>query len=283
MIRKFTLLFLLTSGILVSFAQKTGSITLITEKNNPLIFYLDNVRQNDTAVSAIRITGLKDNYYLVRSVKADTLYYSRNLVVGDMNENPMDVTYIIKSLPEGKTKTSLYSMMPPDDNFIAPKSLFVMNLKLPSPGMDSSLRVIKKKKIKGLTISQSDKQKADVVEEKSKAIIKKTKVNNEKKPPVKKCNGWPIVKKDFDLVVKTISESKNETLKLKNAKSLINGSCFLVNQLDEIVQLFPTEISKLEFLQFAYAFTIDRPNYNKFEKYFKSEKLRLEFLKIHGE
>lgn len=283
MIRKFTLLFILTSGILVSFAQKTGSITLITEKNNPLIFYLDNVRQNDTAVSAITITGLKDNYYLVRSVKADTLYYSRNLVVGDMNENPMDVTYIIKSLPDGKTKTSLYSMMPPNDNFTAPKSLLVMDIKLPSPGMDSSLRVIKKKKIKGLTISQGDKQKADVVEEKSKAIIKKTEVTNVKKPPVKKCNGWPIAKKDFDLVVKTISESKNETLKLKNAKSLINGSCFLVNQLDEIVQLFPTEISKLEFLQFAYAFTIDRPNYNKFEKYFKNEKLKSEFLKIHGE
>ncbi len=308
------------------FAQKSGSITIISDSSIPLIIYLDNVKQNDSAVSQIRIEGLTDMYYRVRGIRGDTSYFDRYLLVVGYDDKLLDATYKVRRIITGRIRVSLYAMLPADNNFKAPSSLYVMKEKIgddllaenspPKPKFDSSW--IEEQKT--LLEDPENKKKNEVVKKDNKTVKKdvdepiKTSVKNAPNPQkisnnnsastivvakanieqpakttvktgvaVKKCNGWPITKKDFDLLKKTILESKSESIKLKNAKSLITGSCFLVNQLDEITELFKSEESKLNFVKFAYGYTIDRPNFSRLEKHFTTAKNREEFSAIHGE
>ncbi|MEO5968233.1 MAG: DUF4476 domain-containing protein, partial [Ferruginibacter sp.] len=294
-------LFYLMPGFL--FAQKTGSITIISDSTIPLIIYLDNVKQNDSAVSQIRIEGLTDKYYRVRGIRGDTSYFDRYLLVVGYDDKLLDATYKVRRIITGRIRVSLYAMLPANNNFWAPSSLYVMKVKAgddllaenspPKPKFDSTWIVEQK-----AMLEDPDNKNENAVVKKDNKTVKKevdepirTSVKNVPNPQkisnnnsastivvskanieqpakttvktgvaVKKCNGWPITKKDFDLLKKTILESKSEVIKLKNAKTLITGSCFLVNQLDEITELLKTEDSKLDFVKFAYGYTIDRPN-----------------------
>ena len=310
-------LFYLVPGFL--FAQKSGSISIISDSSIPLIIYLDNVKQNDSAVSQIRIEGLTDKYYRVRGIRGDTSYFERYLFVVGYEDKLLDATYKIRRLNTGRIRVSLYAMLPTDYNFKAPSTLYVIKGKIgtddvaenssPKPKFDSSwiaqqkalledpeIRNDKKVIKNQNSIVKKDDKKISSSATKSpssKAITKDIppSAKNEKKltatakPGIalKKCNGWPITKKDFELLKKTISESKTENIKLKNAKSLITGSCFLVSQIDEITALLKSEEAKLDFVQFAYSYTIDRPNYPRLEKYFTSQKNKEQFSLIHGD
>ena len=303
------------------FAQKPGSLTIISDSSVPLIFYVDNIKQNDSAVSMIRIEGLTDKYYKVIALHKDTAFINRYLVVGGIDEQLVDATYRVRRLNTGRTRVSLYAMFPANPNFRGPSSLYVTKIKLGNENIaaeiasnqtqSDTVKVRKQmattalnpeiktesKVVKGKnrTVNSEDRKaknsqeniagskpvsKSSLIKDKAESQVKPQQKN---KVPLKKCNGWPITKKDFDLLKKTIMESKNEDIKLKNAKSLITGSCFLVSQLDEITALLKAENSKLDFVKFAYSFTIDRPNYNRLEKYFTTTKSKEEFSMIHGD
>lgn len=86
--------------------------------------------------------------------------------------------------------------------------------------------------------------------------------------PSKKCNDWPMMKADFQHAKKGVEEAKNEKQRLVKAKDMANANCLLVSQISEVSALFTDEKLKLEFVQYAYGFTIDKNNYQRLEKLF---------------
>ena len=100
------------------------------------------------------------------------------------------------------------------------------------------------------------------------------KPDSHKSTAVKKCNGWPLVKDDFDKLKLQVAEARNESAKLKAAKNIAAGNCLLVSQILQICSLFPSEVAKLEFAEYVYQYTLDRQNFSRLKELFKESSLR---------
>ena len=98
-----------------------------------------------------------------------------------------------------------------------------------------------------------------------------TKPVGEPERPLKKCNDWPMMKEEFQKIKLSVMEVKDETLRLKKAKSMSSDNCLLVSQVSEVAVLFTRETTKLDFVKFAYASTIDRPNFDRLKKLFADQ------------
>jgi hypothetical protein len=100
----------------------------------------------------------------------------------------------------------------------------------------------------------------------AKAEVKK--VDKAEAYPSKKCNDWPMMKADFLNARKSVEDAKTDKLKLAKAKEMATANCLLVSQISDVSALITDEKMKLEFVQYAYGFTIDKNNYQRLEKLF---------------
>lgn len=117
-----------------------------------------------------------------------------------------------------------------------------------------------------------DRKEVKVAEIKTVSKPDTDKTNNVTLVPIKKCTGWPVAKEDFDKAKAAVVVASSPELKLKEAKSLAAVNCLMVTQVSELTQLLQTEDARMNFIKFAYAFTIDRQNYSKLKSYLKDGK-----------
>lgn len=89
--------------------------------------------------------------------------------------------------------------------------------------------------------------------------------------PFKKCNDWPMMKSDYLKAKALVETGKNDKQRLEKAKKMAESNCLLVSQISDMCGLFSDDNQKLEFVKYAYGFTIDRNNYARLEKLFSNK------------
>jgi hypothetical protein len=123
-----------------------------------------------------------------------------------------------------------------------------------------------KKEVKSETAPAAKKDVKPAATKEAKAEVKK--VDKAEAYPSKKCNDWPMMKADFLNARKSVEDAKTDKLKLAKAKEMATANCLLVSQISDVSALITDEKMKLEFVQYAYGFTIDKNNYQRLEKLF---------------
>lgn len=99
--------------------------------------------------------------------------------------------------------------------------------------------------------------------------------------PSKKCNDWPMMKADFQKARQVVEEAKNDKQRLVKAREMATAHCLLVSQISDVSTLITDEKMKLDFVQYAYGFTIDKNNYQRLEKLFTAPEHMQAFKKFY--
>lgn len=123
-----------------------------------------------------------------------------------------------------------------------------------------------KKEVKSETAPAAKKEVKPAAAKEAKAEVKKQ--DKAEAYPSKKCNDWPMMKADFLNARKSVEDAKTDKQKLAKAKEMAAANCLLVSQISDVSALITDEKMKLEFVQYAYGFTIDKNNYQRLEKLF---------------
>lgn len=303
--------------IAVTSETKPGSLNIFSQNGDKFFLFLNGVKQNTTAQSNIRISGVPGMYYNVKIVFKDNKIapiVKNNLSVSDADDVLMDATYRIRRDKTGKPKLNFYSMLPVKDNFVAPAGMYVQQFSKPAQDVVSTPAAEPKKEVtpvKGTItnikiteggssttkttgkssvstgstkkVAENSKSNTDNATNSGKAVATAGKEEPAKTttiPENKKCNGWPMGKGDLVAAKKAISEAEKEEEKLSAAQEIIASNCLLVSQVTEFCSLFKSEKSKLAFAKYAYKFTIDRKNYAEVNKALSLEKSKKELDKF---
>ncbi|HRN91594.1 MAG TPA: DUF4476 domain-containing protein [Ferruginibacter sp.] len=123
-----------------------------------------------------------------------------------------------------------------------------------------------KKEVKSEAAPVVKKEVKPAAAKEAKAEVKKE--DKAEAYPSKKCNDWPMMKADFLNARKSVEDAKTDKQKLAKAKEMAAANCLLVSQISDVSALITDEKMKLEFVQYAYGFTIDKNNYQRLEKLF---------------
>ena len=346
---------------LLTNAQQTGSLTIVSEQGDPFYLYLNGQKMNETATTKIRLDGLSGEYYTVKAdfKSASITAITKRLYLLDANDRMSDATYRIKKDKSGKARFAFYSMQSPNPAFGSEEGLLVIRfnnqtadstpiekpetkateMKNDEPALLTNVKGAKvslpaEKSSPGNVKAEQSAPKPDNVQQPAKpspkpavttpvvkaeqkksvdtaavVVVKKEKqtefgkkvpekplstiedVKDQKattKTPVKeeaypskKCNDWPMMKADFLTARKSVEEAKTDKLKLVKAKEMAQDNCLLVSQISEVSTLFTDEKLKLEYVKFAYGFTIDKNNYQRLEKLFTATENISAFKKFH--
>jgi hypothetical protein len=81
---------------------------------------------------------------------------------------------------------------------------------------------------------------------------------------------------NFEMQITEISRVKFEDQKLSAAQELVNNNCLKVNQIEEILDLFTFDNSRLEIAKLAYSNTYDQLNFEKLYDLFSFESSKVE-------
>jgi hypothetical protein len=159
----------------------------------------------------------------------------------------------------------------------------VMNSKKPKVVKDSSSNINKQ--------STTTKKEKSVVA-KNKKDVKSTAVPEIKAPEAQKpvkdlvivepadwsCDhGWPMHKANFDRMLDSIAILNSDVEKIKKAKVLAQKNCLVTDQVFEIASRIDASDLRVEWIKFAYKYTIDIVHYSKLGSLIKDEKQKDQF------
>lgn len=278
----------------LSFAQ-SGNLTVFGDQT-PFMLYVNDIQQNATPETHIRINGIPSTYITIKIIFQDPAIPAitrKNIGLADIDNNMLDVIYRLKKEKDGKIKFQFYGNAPAGRSI--PDSITqVFNYRsgsevvVPEKGIQKKeTDKIIKKPVDIVTKDIKSETPLNIEKKKDPAIVKKENNHPAARPiekptafkavsvpaaPLKKCTGWPVAKEDFDKAKALVLTANSDDLKLKEAKSLASANCLMVSQVLEITELFKTEAVRIVFIKFAYAFTIDRQNYIKLKSSVKDVK-----------
>ncbi len=278
-----------------SLLAQTGNLTVFSEQL-PFKLYINEIQQNQKSGTHLRISEIPSAYINLKIVFEDPALPAitkKNVGLADVDNLMLDVIYRLKKEKDGKIKFQFYGNAPagrskPDsitevikyktitETPASEKTALTM---IADPGSkkptDNTIKVVSQQ---SPVIDQKNKNlpaaKTEIKNQTTKPVIQKAEVKPvaHLQAPIKKCTGWPVAKDDFDKAKAVVLAANSEDLKLKEAKTLAAANCLMVSQVSELTELLQSENAKFSFIKFAYAFTIDRQNYNKLKLSLKEVK-----------
>lgn len=90
-------------------------------------------------------------------------------------------------------------------------------------------------------------------------------------------HGWPMHKANFDRMLDSIALLNSDFEKLKKAKVLAQKNCLVTDQIFEIASRIDASDLRVEWIKFAYKYTIDIVHYSKLGSLIKDEKQKDQF------
>jgi hypothetical protein len=90
-------------------------------------------------------------------------------------------------------------------------------------------------------------------------------------------HGWPMHKANFDRMLDSIAILNSDVEKLKKAKVLAQKNCLVTDQVFEIANRIDATDLRVEWIKFAYKYTIDIVHYSKLGSLIKDEKQKDQF------
>ncbi len=295
MMRLFFLWFIFLPSLVYAQQTGTGSLNVFSEQGDAFFLFLDGKKQNENAVSSIRVEGLSALAYEVKLVfeKPEIApIQKKNVYISDGDDVLMDAYYRI-SRTSSIPKWRFYAMNPSgistkNDNVLVIKpneniSNVPDSIQNPKPVLVKDIPALpsKEEQVKITTATPESavenpvsKSVSTVKKENQKTIPEKNQSAANKNVAVKPftirepenwvCrNEWPMWKVDYSNAKKDIAEAKTDQIKLEKAKALVNKNCLSSDQVAEIGSLFLMENTKLDFAKFAFNHTIDIRNYQK--------------------
>lgn len=131
---RFLLITLLALCPYTNFAQ--SSLTIFSEDGYRFYLILNGQKQNNVAMTNVRIDGLAQPQYAVKILFEDPSKpeISKNIPVVDPGTNDFaDVTYKIKTNKDGELKMRYFSATPVVPNYVPPADVYVMHYGQPAP------------------------------------------------------------------------------------------------------------------------------------------------------
>lgn len=131
---RFLLITLLALCPFTNFAQ--SSLTIFSEDGYRFYLILNGQKQNNVAMTNVRIDGLAQPQYAVKILFEDPSKpeISKNVPVVDPGTNAFaDVTYKIKTNKDGELKMRYFSATPVVPNYVPPADVYVMHYGQPAP------------------------------------------------------------------------------------------------------------------------------------------------------
>jgi hypothetical protein len=159
----------------------------------------------------------------------------------------------------------------------------VVNPKKPKVAKDSASNVKKqsittKKEKEGATDKKKDVKSQVVPELKVPEAQKLVKDLIIVEPADWACDhGWPMHKANFDRMLDSIAILNSDVEKLKKAKVLAQKNCLVTDQVFEIANRIDATDLRVEWIKFAYKYTIDIVHYSKLGSLIKDEKQKDQF------
>lgn len=131
---RFLLITLLALCPFTNFAQ--SSLTIFSEDGYRFYLVLNGQKQNNVAMTNVRIDGLAQPQYAVKILFEDPSKpeITKNIPVVDPGTNAFaDVTYKIKTNKDGELKMRYFSATPVVPNYVPPADVYVMHYGQPAP------------------------------------------------------------------------------------------------------------------------------------------------------
>lgn len=274
--------------------QPTGSLTFFSEDGDKFYVILNGERQNDVAQTNIRIEDLPQPYYSTRIIFDDKSIadISKNTMLANADGVLMDATYRIKKDRNGKRVLRAYSVIPAQQDFIAPPGMYVRNFGAPGnttvvsgPGgtvqqtttlTTNTADVNYHANVGGVNMNVTVND--PLVTQTTTTTTTRDHYYQDPPPPGNNggCNGWPMNNGDFNSALAAIDDASFDETKVTTAKSIADNNCLSADQIASICNKLSFESSKLDFAKYAYARCTDRNNYFKVNKVFSFDSSKTE-------
>ncbi len=310
---KSLLLLLVALCPFVTFAQ--SSLTIFSEDGYKFYLVLNGQRQNNVAMTNVRIDGLSQPQYAVKIIFEDNTKpeISRNLpTVNPENNQFADVTYKIKTNNKGELKMRYFSATPVMPDYVAPPDVYVMHYGQPAPppppvmgggttvtqttvtqttgtpvgGVGANINVGGAGVNMNINISDptmgmggsSTVTRTTTTTTSTDMGYHDNQYNNAPPPPPSRGGGcnFAMNPTDFRSALETVKKASFEETKLSTAKTVLSSNCMSTDQITQICKQFSFEESKLDFAKFAHARCTDPGNYFKIGNIFSFDASRTE-------
>ncbi|MEY4703059.1 MAG: hypothetical protein RIR96_956 [Bacteroidota bacterium] len=293
------LLAILFFAPIVGFAQfqQGGTLNIFSEDGDKFTLILNGEKQNETPQTNVRIEELPQPYYNAKVIfedKALAPISKNSLMITDADGKFMDVTYKIRKDKQNKPKMNYFSMIPVQENFIAPSGVYVHRFGQPfGPAVVTTQGVGVGVTRTTTTTTQSNTVGANVnvgglnmsvsiqdpdadfgttthtttttTHHQSGGGIPRQQTTQQ----TRGCSGnWAMSAANFNDAKNTIDEGAFDDTKLSTAKSIVTSNCLSTDQIMQICRLFSFEENKLAFAKFAYPYATDPRNYFKINNVF---------------
>lgn len=274
------LFFILTA---IAQPQPVSNLTIFSEDGDKFFLVLNGERQNNVAQTNLRIEDLPQPYYNAKIIFEDKTIPEINknyLQLADANGAMMDVTYKIKKdKNNGKVTLKYFSMIPVQQNYIAPSNVTVVRYGTPVPATtvtQTTTQVTTPNTVNtsvnvpgvSMNVTINDPTIQTTTTHTTTTTTHQTEVVNEQPVPVG-CNGsYPMGSGDFASALGTIKNQGFADTQLKTAKQIASSNCLSCNQISEICKVFGFEETKLDFAKFAYDHCTEQKNYFKINNVF---------------
>lgn len=311
---RFLLITLLALCPFTNFAQ--SSLTIFSEDGYRFYLVLNGQKQNNVAMTNVRIDGLAQPQYAVKILFEDPSKpeISKNIPVVDPGTNAFaDVTYKIKTNKDGELKMRYFSATPVVPNYVPPADVYVMHYGQPAPppppGMGGTTvtqtTVTQTTGTTGMgganisvgggmggvnmNINISDPVLGGGTTTTTRTTTTTTSTDlgysdgggyhdNPPPPPPSRGNNcrFAMDASSFRSAKETVSKASFDETKLSTAKTILTSNCMSSDQVIAICNLFSFEASKLDFAKYAYERCTDRGNYFKVGNIFSFDASRTE-------
>lgn len=311
---RFLLITLLALCPFTNFAQ--SSLTIFSEDGYRFYLVLNGQKQNNVAMTNVRIDGLAQPQYAVKILFEDPSKpeISKNIPVVDPGTNAFaDVTYKIKTNKDGELKMRYFSATPVVPNYVPPADVYVMHYGQPAPppppGMGGTTvtqtTVTQTTGTTGMgganisvgggmggvnmNINISDPVLGGGTTTTTRTTTTTTSTDmgysdgggyhdNPPPPPPSRGNNcrFAMDASSFRSAKETVSKASFDETKLSTAKTILTSNCMSADQVIAICNLFSFEASKLDFAKYAYERCTDRGNYFKVGNIFSFDASRTE-------
>jgi hypothetical protein len=309
---RFLFITLLSLAPLSMFAQ--SSLTIFSEDGYKFYLVLNGQKQNNIAMTNVRIDGLTQPYYNTTIIFEDgsKKEIKKNIPVVDPGTSAYaDVTYKIKTQKDGDIKMRYFSAVPVMPNYVAPPDVYVMHYGQPAPPPPPAMQG-------GTTVTQTTVTQTDMGGNggasmsvgmgginmnvnisdpsmgTSSTVTRTTTTTtttdmgygnggyNDATPPPppppargRNCR-YAMDAGNFRSAKETVGKASFDDTKLSTAKTVLTSNCMSTDQIMQICKMFSFEASMLDFAKYAYDRCSDPGSYFKVGNVFKFDASRTE-------
>ncbi len=309
---KQTLFVLIALLPFAAFAQ--SSLTIFSEDGYKFYLILNGQRQNNVAMTNVRIDGLSQPQYAVKIIFDDKAKpeISKNIPTTDPATNAFaDVTYKIKTTKDGELKMRYFSATPVEPNYVAPADVYVMHYGQPAPpppppgggtttvtqttvttsdgmsgGVGANINVGGPGVNMNINISDPNMGSSTTTTTRTTTTRTSSSYSDggsyndapPPPPPPSRGNGcrYAMDANSFRSAKETITKASFEDTKLSTSKSVLASNCMNTDQIMAVCKLFSFEASKLDFAKYAHSRCTDPGNYFKVGNVFSFDASRTE-------